>query len=176
MSPGRSRSRKVDRARRPAARASASAQTGVSSTLPSKGLQSALLISPISEDHDVLGQIFVQQQWMLYGAETLDSALVILHNWQVPVLIVERDLQPGDWKDALVAIQQLQDPPLLVVTSRLADEYLWAEALNLGAHDVLAKPFQAAELQWVLESAWRIWAQKNEQEADSASAMGRTRA
>ena len=31
--------------------------------------------------------------------------------------------------------------PLVIVASHLADDQLWAEALNLGAHDVLAKPF-----------------------------------
>jgi len=48
----------------------------------------------------------------------------------------------------------LSDPPLLIVASRLADEYLWAEALNLGAYDVLAKPFDADEVVRVLRSAW----------------------
>jgi len=42
-------------------------------------------------------------------------------------------------------------PPLLIVTSRLADERLWAEVLNLGAHDVLAKPFNAEEVVRVLD-------------------------
>ena len=51
----------------------------------------------------------------------------------------------------------LPDPPVLIVTSRLADEYLWAEALNLGAYDVLAKPFDASEVIRVLYSAWRHW-------------------
>jgi hypothetical protein len=36
----------------------------------------------------------------------------------------------------LVAIQRVPKPPLLVVTSRLADEYLWAEVLNLGGQAV----------------------------------------
>jgi DNA-binding response OmpR family regulator len=40
----------------------------------------------------------------------------------------------------------LTDPPLLIVSSRLADEHLWAEALNLGVFDVLAKPFQSEEV------------------------------
>jgi hypothetical protein len=35
------------------------------------------------------------------------------------------------------------------VISRLADEYLWAEVLNLGGHDVLAKPLRQAEVLWV---------------------------
>jgi DNA-binding response OmpR family regulator len=71
-------------------------------------------------------------------------------------VIAERDLPLGDWKDLLAAIRLLPDPPLLIVTSRLADEYLWAEVLNLGGHDVIAKPFLLAELRWVLAGAWRI--------------------
>ena len=53
--------------------------------------------------------------------------------------------------------RSLPDPPVLIVTSRLADEYLWAEALNLGAYDVLVKPFDASEAVRVLDSAWRHW-------------------
>ena len=43
-------------------------------------------------------------------------------------------------------ISLFPDPPLLIVTSGLADARLWAEALNLGTYDVLAKPFDATEV------------------------------
>ena len=43
--------------------------------------------------------------------------------------------------------------PNLVVTSRLADDRLWAEVLNLGGWDVLSTPFEAAELIRVLFAA-----------------------
>jgi hypothetical protein len=46
-------------------------------------------------------------------------------------------------------------PPLLIVPYRLADEYLWAEALNLGAFDVLAKSFDGNEVDRTLGLAWR---------------------
>ncbi len=49
------------------------------------------------------------------------------------------------------------DPPLLIVTSRLADERLWAEALNLGAWDVLAKPFDADEVIRIVTIACQHW-------------------
>lgn len=62
------------------------------------------------------------------------------------MVISEQDVPGGGWKKILSALQQLSRPPLLVVTSRLADEYLWAEVLNPGGHDVLAKPFRAKEL------------------------------
>jgi DNA-binding response OmpR family regulator len=51
----------------------------------------------------------------------------------------------------------LPDPPSFIVTSRLADERLWAEALNFGAFDVLAKPFDRAEALRVIGAAWRAW-------------------
>jgi DNA-binding response OmpR family regulator len=54
-------------------------------------------------------------------------------------------------------ISRLPDAPLLIVTSRLADERLWAEALNLGAYDVLAKPFDTAEVVRVVSLAWQHW-------------------
>jgi DNA-binding response OmpR family regulator len=72
-------------------------------------------------------------------------------------VVTERDLAPGSWRDILENVLLLPDPPFLIVTSRLADEYLWAEALNLGAYNVLAKPFDASEVMHVLGSAWRHW-------------------
>ena len=70
------------------------------------------------------------------------------------LVITEANLGVGNWKDVLEAMQSLTNPPLVIVFSRLADEHLWAEALNLGAYDVLAKPFDQTELGQVLSSAW----------------------
>jgi DNA-binding response OmpR family regulator len=139
----------------------------VISAIPAATVKSALLVSPWSEDHEFLGETFIQQNWKLYGAQTLGSALALLRDQPVPVVITERDLQLGNWKDLLAGIQQLAPPPLLIIASRLADEYLWSEVLNLGGHDVLAKPFRAAELRWVLEGAWRITAQQEKSSAEA---------
>jgi len=60
-------------------------------------------------------------------------------------------------RDVLEQVTILPDPPSFIVTSRLADERLWAEALNLGAYDVLAKPFDSTEAMRVVGAAWRAW-------------------
>ena len=39
----------------------------------------------------------------------------------------------------------------------MADERLWAEALSLGAYDVLVKPLDAAEATRILSLAWEHW-------------------
>jgi DNA-binding response OmpR family regulator len=88
---------------------------------------------------------------------TLASALLALRKRQFEVVVCERDLPPGSWKDVLEQVTILPDPPSFIVTSRLADEHLWAEALNLGAYDVLTKPFDSTEAMRVVGAAWRAW-------------------
>ena len=52
--------------------------------------------------------------------------------------------------------------PLVIVTSPDADDHLWAEALNLGASDVLAKPFDRGEVTRALFIAVLNWQSKYE--------------
>ncbi len=120
-----------------------------------------LVISPIEEDHSALQRLVsrpelsasTESNWTLCPAISLESALPVLRDDPVAFVVSERDLGAGTWKDVLAEISNLSDPPLLIVASRLADEYLWAEALNLGAYDVLAKPFEAEEVIRVLRMA-----------------------
>ena len=74
----------------------------------------------------------------------------------VPVILCESKLPDRSWKDLLAAAAVIQSPPLLIVTSRLADEYLWAD-LNLGGYEVLAKAFNSDEFIQVISVAWRRW-------------------
>jgi len=117
--------------------------------------RAALLVSAANKDHDLLGEVFSQQGWTLYRAAAIDAAVSFLRENSVPILITERDLALGNWKDLLTATLQLPRVPLLIVASRLADEDLWAEVLNLGGYDVLCEPFQTKEVLWVLNGAWQ---------------------
>ena len=106
-----------------------------------------LSISPIEEDHVALRRIFrpsgwaacADLKWKLQSKPTVESALTALRGDSYPLDVSECDLLPGSWRAMLAETAILPDPPLLAVTSRLADERLWAEALNLGAYDVLAE-------------------------------------
>ncbi len=116
-----------------------------------------MLASHVDEDHRFLKRVFDQRRWYLIATRTVEGALSLLQRYSIPVVVTERDLPGGGWKAMLAGLEHLRRAPLLVVASRLADDYLWAEALNLGAHDVIAKPFRTSELEWVLENAWRRW-------------------
>jgi FixJ family two-component response regulator len=70
------------------------------------------------------------------------------------VVVCERDLPDGSWKDILDMTMLLDSPPPLIVASRLADDYLWAEVLNLGGYDVLTKPLDESEVHRTVRLAW----------------------
>jgi DNA-binding response OmpR family regulator len=124
-----------------------------------------LSVSPVDEDHyalerifyDVAGSATAERPWALSRTRTLASARTALWQGEYAVVMCERDLDPGSWQDLLESVQRLSNPPYLIVTSRHADDYLWAEALNLGAHDVLAKPFDTAEVIRVVNLACGRW-------------------
>jgi len=141
-------------------------------TPPPQDIRSISSISSISvlaagpaEDRAVLTEILVQSQWplcpntrwRLKTATSLASALFALRKQRVPIVLCDCELGAGAWVEMLEQLSTLAAPPFLIVTSRTADEYLWAEALNLGAYDVLAKPFHAEEVVRVLSLAWLQW-------------------
>ena len=104
-------------------------------------------------------------QWTLCAAEDAPLAATRLPKPDVSIVLCDGESLAGSWKDVLVQLGRLSAPPMLIVASRMADEYLWAEALNLGAYDVLAKPYHPAEVERVLSMAWLHWMNQREKVA-----------
>ena len=119
-------------------------------------LKAVLCVSPNDEDCASLEHIF-KSDWTVIASATVASALSVLREMPIPIVICDCDIWSGTWREMLDHIAFLPDPPLLIVTSRLADERLWAEALNLGAWDVLAKPFDKDEVKRIVSIAGRHW-------------------
>jgi DNA-binding NtrC family response regulator len=129
------------------------------------GSFTVLSVSPNDEDCASLERIFHESDWTVYtnsewtliACPTLASSFSVLRQRPVPIVFCECDMLSGTWREMLEHISVLPDPPLLIVTSRLADARLWAEALNLGAYDLLAKPFDATEVIRIVSLAWQHW-------------------
>jgi DNA-binding NtrC family response regulator len=137
----------------------------------STGALAVLSVSPIEEDHLSLQAIIRHSNWILFQARDLASALALLQQHEIGVVLLERDLLPGRWTEILEHIKSLLNAPSLIVASRLADDRLWAEALNLGAWDVLAKPFDRREVFRSVMSAWQHWQNQIQTPALAMKAM-----
>ena len=133
--------------------------------------RSVLIISSWADDRASLRTIFRNSPWQLREAITGGEGLVALRNdpHGIPVVICEHHLPDGDWKGLLAEVVEMPARPRLIVFSRLADERLWAEVLNLGAFDLLVgSPFEAEEVLRVAESAWLASAGKTHTSRASA--------
>ena len=117
-----------------------------------------IAVSPFESDHVLLAHIFGHTAWKLDSARSLREASVQLFTPRVnvvpPVVLCDELLGDGGWQDMLRLVQDLPEPANLVVTTSRADDRLWAEVLNLGAYDVLQKPFQAQEVFRTVGLAW----------------------
>jgi DNA-binding response OmpR family regulator len=125
--------------------------------LPSPENISILLVSPYREDHSSIGHILHHDGWHISRCTSLKEAVTHLETNAPSIVICERDLPDGSWKDVLSYSETLKNPPLVLVASRHADESLWGEVLNLGGYDVLTKPFDCSEVTRVVGMAWRYW-------------------
>src|SRR5215831_19972571 len=96
-----------------------------------------LAVSPREEDHHALRTACAHTTWNVFTTKMIAKTLDLLRRKFVPVILCERDLPDGNWTDLQESLANLDPAPSLVVTARNADDYLWAEVLNLGGYDVL---------------------------------------
>lgn len=128
-----------------------------------------LAITPSDEDHEILRSIFFQSNWTIHAARNCVEASGFLSAHDIPVIICERTLPDGTWKDVFALAGALPKPAQVLVASRLADERLWAEVLNLGGYDVLLKPFVPDEVFRSITLAWRHWRDQGNQSRGAAA-------
>jgi DNA-binding response OmpR family regulator len=119
------------------------------------------LITPNPEDTEILTGILGNRNCNLTWFRTAGEADGSLSQTKPAVVLCERDLPDGSWKQMLERIQTLTCKPILLVMSRFADDSLWAEVLNLGGYDVLSKPLDETEVVRVVEMACRNWTAAN---------------
>jgi DNA-binding NtrC family response regulator len=141
-------------------------RTTTASAIASPASVSILSVSANDEDHSFFAKsartdpewvMSTNAKWDVYRAFTVPSAIHALRGGQIPVLICTDELAKETWQDLLGEALALQDPPSVILASRLADDRLWAEAINLGAYDVLSKPFVGSEVIRVVAAAWVSW-------------------
>ena len=110
-----------------------------------------LFVSPYSQDARSLAQMLDDVSLPLVHANSLNDAANKLENGNFQVVLTEANLEDGTWLDLLRLVRPTDTR--LVVTDPWADARFWAEAISMGAYDLLAQPFFGMEVRRVLTSA-----------------------
>ena len=116
---------------------------------------SALAVGEFEKDRQILHDVFQKYGWRLLEAGDRCDALRLLEQNPIHVVIAQSELPNWGWKKILSDLRRLALPPQLIVTSRTADDYLWAEVLNIGGYDVLPQPLERDEVERVVAAACR---------------------
>jgi len=127
----------------------------VPASVPANEQFTLLAISPETGDCHSLAEILESSRWTIHEASSYREATRLIRESDPNVILCERDLPDGSWKDVFREAVALRNAPPVVVVSRQADERLWAEVLNLGGYDVLMKPFERLEVRRVMNMASR---------------------
>jgi len=121
-----------------------------------KGVE-ILVVSTAEADYTCFSHILSHSRWGLHRVVNCREAVAFLERRPLGVVICDVKLADGSWKDLLGCLAALPFAPNLIVSSRLADEQLWAEVLNLGGYDVLTTPYDTNEVFRVGSAAWLDW-------------------
>ena len=98
-------------------------------------------------DRRVLARAVASAGCRLSMAANISSVRLLLAGRIAPVIICERELLDGTWKDLLDFGRNV------IVVSRIADESIWTDVLNRGGYDVLASPLEERDILHALGSA-----------------------
>ena len=91
-----------------------------------------LIVSGVAEDGAALRRILESEKWLVQEAAGCARALSILRQTPFPVLICQQELGRADWRDLLRISLLVPSPPQFIVSSRVADYQLWAEAEHVS--------------------------------------------
>lgn len=116
-----------------------------------------LAISPAEHDHTCMQHILDHTSWRLWPAHSIADAVETVKLNHIPVVITTEQLPDGSWKDLLVRLQCLPEPPEVIVIAANACDELWSDVLWSGAYDVIPKPLNKSEVFRVVSLAWRQW-------------------
>jgi DNA-binding NtrC family response regulator len=118
-----------------------------------------LAILPEDRDYDALKEILSHSRWTLTRAQTLAEAEALMARQDFPVVLCACATSDGGWRPLVEMVTRQEQPPFVLVSSRLADDALWAEVLSAGCYDLLPIPFDRHEVFRVVARAWCHWKQ-----------------
>ena len=114
----------------------------------------ALLVYQNSETLAMLKGALERQGMHITHAESRAQAKRMLGGLNpAPLVFTETQLPDGTWADILAVAEKAAQPVNVIVVARVVDTRFYVEAIETGAFDFLAPPFNATDLAYVLRTA-----------------------
>jgi len=109
------------------------------------------------EDQGELEKIIGPCEWKVIRSGTCAAAIDAVERSEPQIVVSGRTFPDGEWKDIWDRLRARPNPPMFILASRLANESLWSEVLNLGGYDLLLKPLHPEEVVRTIHGALMAW-------------------
>jgi DNA-binding NtrC family response regulator len=100
-------------------------------------------------DSDIRGQK-MEIEWTL-GFQ--DAVRKLSEGQNYDLLMVDAELPDGSWRNLALFLQNSGMTAEMIICARHDERELWAEVIQSGAYDLIAEPFEPAEVARTVESA-----------------------
>jgi DNA-binding response OmpR family regulator len=98
--------------------------------------------------------------WSLFRSRNIVEGLSAVINHQIEVIFTDCDLPDGTWMNMIESLRACRNAPRVIVFSSRADDRLWMDVLERGGYDLVAIPFDRAEVVRTGYRAWLSWQKK----------------
>jgi DNA-binding NtrC family response regulator len=112
-----------------------------------------LLASERDDDYQRLQAILQDTKWSVVRALSWGEVSSFCGRVASPVVLVDRHFQGSDWRFTFASLLNTTANCCLILVSDVSDPYLWNELVQHGGFDVLARPFDQAEVRRTLAFA-----------------------
>ena len=115
-----------------------------------------LLVDDEANIRRFLGDALRKREHQVFAFATAEEALDALDDQAMDLVVLDISLPGMDGLTALEKIQKLDDPPLVIMITAYGDVKSAVQAMKLGAHDYITKPFEIAEMDLAVTRAAEV--------------------
>ncbi|MEQ1884752.1 MAG: hypothetical protein ABL967_06795 [Bryobacteraceae bacterium] len=117
------------------------------------------IVALLTDDADrhLLAGLAAKMRWSVEFAGTLGEARGLLQQRKTPIVLYDRDLPATNWREAMHLLSSTPTPVYTILLSRVADDYLWAEVMRRGGHDLISTPLRMEDTVRAIRLAWSFW-------------------
>jgi DNA-binding NtrC family response regulator len=117
----------------------------------------ALALMGEGPGRDALQVVFRDAGWKLVVADTSASAVVRQEKEPLPIILYEREMRKGGWRQAVSLFSRLSPRPCVLLLARSSDKNLWDELVRCGGFDLLRTPVDRDAVIRTVRAGWSIW-------------------
>jgi DNA-binding response OmpR family regulator len=114
-------------------------------------------VLPTQDDRNLLADLSLRQRWETFFAASRDDAREAIRRVQPQIVLLDRDLEPADWRYALSSLAAASNGACVLLVSRVIDEYLWNEVVSNGGYDLVRKPLSEEDVSRNVKLALSYW-------------------